>query len=73
MVDVEMIRLTCSITVQGAVITATMQVPSEMYDDPAGRVSVERHLRFKLFEKVIDKFPPNISAERVSGPLWRAV
>lgn len=73
MVDVEVIELRCSITVQGEVLTAAMQVSPRIYDDPAGRESVERHLRFNLFEKVIDKFPPKISAERVSSPLWREV
>lgn len=64
----DMIELKCEIRVGDEVINVTMQVTTELYNDPDARVSIERHLRFGLFEKVIDRFPPEVSVRRVSSP-----
>ena len=69
----EIVRLTCEAEVGGERLVARLEIPGDVYDDLGARQNAEHHLRMKLAEKIIEKFPPKVSAERVSGPLWRAV
>jgi hypothetical protein len=69
---VEIVRLTCEAEVGDKRFVARLEIPEDVYDDPGTRRVAERSLRMELAAKIVEKFPPEIRAERVSVSPWRA-
>ena len=67
------VEVKCEITANGERFESTLRVEEEVWNDPSGRISVQDWVRTEAVLAVIKKFPPKISAERVSDPMWRAV
>ena len=67
------VEVRCEITANGERFESVLRVEEEVWNSPDGRRSVQEWVRSEAVLAVIKKFPPEISAERVSSPLWRAV
>lgn len=66
------VEVKCEITANGERFESTLRVEEEVWNDPDGRVNVQEWVRTQVVLEVIKKFPPEISARRVSSPMWRA-
>lgn len=66
-------ELTCEAMVNGEIFRARMRVAQELYLNPRARQRAEEQLRMDLVTKIVERFPPKISVERVSLSPWRAV
>lgn len=66
-------ELTCEATVNGETFQVRTMMSAELHDNPAARKHAENWLRMTLVTKIVDRFPPEISARRVSFPSpWAA-
>jgi hypothetical protein len=69
---VEIVRLTCEAEVGGERLVAHLEIHGDVYDDLGARRIVESSLRMELVAKIVERFPPEVRAERVSVSPWRA-
>lgn len=69
----EIIQLSCEAEVGGETVITRMEISPNVYADPEALEFAKKHLRMTLAEKIVERFPPKISVERVSLSPWRAV
>lgn len=61
-------ELMCEATVNGEIFWVRLMVAREVYDDPFTRRHAEDNLRMRLMAKIVERFPPEISAREVLPP-----
>lgn len=69
------VEVKCEVVANGERFESTLRVEEEVWDDPEARKHAENWVRMTLVTKIVEKFPPEISARQVSssspwGTMW---
>ena len=57
-------HLYCRATVGGQEVVVQQSVAEPVYDDPVARRAIEDHLRYRLMQKILEKWTPKIHVRR---------
>lgn len=60
----EVVWLSCEVTVDGERLAVEQHVAAAAWDDPEARKHIERSMRYKIMERVLEKAPPKIEVRR---------